>query len=264
MAQMMASLSKMLAPGMLGMGVGSMIGQLATRVFGVYDLPIPRATPTLLLVPANVDRFAREWEIDVDEMRLWVLAHELAGATLFGVEHLADRVRSLVQRHVAGFRPDPSAISDKLSMLDASSDDPMAAVQEALGDPEVLLGAVTSDEQRALAPLLDTAVVVTIGVIDWVVDAVAVRVVGGNALQIADAVRRRRAEASPDDIFVERLLGVKLGAAQTQRGKTFVQGVVDRGGERALDPLFSDPEAFPTPNEIEAPGLWLARVADAG
>lgn len=264
MAQMMASLSKMLAPGMLGMGVGSMVGQLATRVFGVYDLPIPRATPTLLLVPSNVDSFAAEWEIDVDEMRLWVLAHELAGATLFSVEHIAERVRSLVQRHVAGFRPDPSAISDKLSMLDTSSDDPMAAVQEALGDPEVLLGAVTSDEQRELAPLLDAAVVVTIGVLDWVVDAVAVRLVGGNALQIADAVRRRRAEASPDDVFVERLLGVKLGAGQTQRGKAFVQGVVDRGGERALEPLFNDPEAFPTPNEVEAPGLWLARVTDAG
>ena len=37
----------------------------------------------------------------------------------------------------------------------------------------------------------------TIGVIDWVVDAVAVRVIGGNALQIAEAARRRRAESDP-------------------------------------------------------------------
>jgi hypothetical protein len=137
----------------------------------------------------------------------------------------------------------------------------MAAMQQAFGDPEVLLGAVRSAEQVALEPELDAAVAVTIGVIDWVVDAVAVRIIGGNSLQIAEAVRRRRAEASPDDIFVERLLGIRLGAEQTARGKAFVQGVVDRAGENGLAPLFSDPSAVPTPNEIEAPGLWLARVA---
>ena len=86
------------------------------------------------------------------------------------------------------------------------------------------------------------------------------RIIGGNALQIAEAVRRRRAETSPDDIFVERLLGIRLGAEQTARGKAFVQGVVDRAGENGLESLFTVPDAMPTPSEIEAPGLWLARV----
>src|SRR6056297_38455 len=74
MAQMMAGLGKMMAPAMLGMSVGSMVGNLARRAFGVYDLPYPRATPTLVLVPTNIDRFAADWEIELDEMRLWVLA----------------------------------------------------------------------------------------------------------------------------------------------------------------------------------------------
>ena len=214
-----------------------------------------------MLVPTNIDRFAADWEIELDEMRLWVLAHELAGLTLFSVDHVADHLRGLVQRHVAAFRPDPSAITDKLTSLDVDQTDPMAAMQQAFGDPEVLLGAVRSPEQAELEPLLDAAVAVTIGAIDWVVDAVAVRIIGGNALQIAEAVRRRRTEVSPDDVFVERLLGIRLGADQTARGKTFVQGVVDRAGEQGLAPLFSDPEAMPTPNEVEAPGLWLARVS---
>ncbi len=261
MTQMMAGLSKMMAPAMLGMAVGSMVGNLAARAFGVYDLPIPRATPALVLVPPTIDAFAAEWEISLDEMRLWVLAHELAGLTLFSVPHIADHLRGLVQRHVGAFHPDPSAVTDKLTSMDMDQGDPMAAMQQAFGDPEVLLGAVRSDEQMAMEPTLDAAVATAIGVIDWVVDAVAVRIIGGNALQIAEAVRRRRAEASPDDLFVERLLGIRLGADQTARGKAFVQGVVDRAGERGLDPLFSDPEAAPTPNEIDAPGLWLARVS---
>jgi len=260
MAQMMAGLGKMMAPAMMGMSVGSMVGNLARRAFGVYDLPIPRSTPALVLVPGTIDAFARDWEIELDEMRLWVLAHELAGLTLFSIDHIAGHLRQLVQRHVGAFKPDASAMTDKLTSLDIEQSDPMAAMQQAFGDPEVLLGAVRSPEQIALEPELDAAVAVTIGVIDWVVDAVSVRIIGGNALQIAEAVRRRRAEASPDDIFVERLLGIRLGAEQTARGKAFVQGVVDRAGENGLAPLFNDPNAVPTPNEIEAPGLWLARV----
>jgi putative hydrolase len=260
MAQMMAGLGKMMAPAMMGMSVGSMVGNLARRAFGVYDLPIPRATPALVLVPGNIDTFAADWSIEIDEMRLWVLAHELAGVTLFGLPHISDHLRSLVQRHVGGFRPDPSALTDKLTSLDIDQSDPMAAMQQAFGDPEVLLGAVRSPEQIALEPELDAAVAVAIGAIDWVVDAVSVRTIGGNALQIAEAVRRRRAESSPDDIFVERLLGIRLGAEQTARGKSFVQGVVDRAGESGLSPLYGDPAAIPTPNEVEAPGLWLARV----
>lgn len=261
MSQMMAGLSKMMAPAMLGMAVGSMVGNLARRAFGVYDLPIPRATPALVLVPPTIDAFAAEWEITLDEMRLWVLAHELAGLALFSIDHVADHLRGLVQRHVGAFQPDASAVTDKLSSMEMDQSDPMAAMQQAFGDPEVLLGAVRSNEQMAMEPTLDAAVATAIGVIDWVVDAVAVRIIGGNALQIAEAVRRRRAETSPDDLFVERLLGIRLGADQTARGKAFVQGVVDRAGERGLDPLFSDPEAAPTPSEIEAPGLWLARVS---
>jgi putative hydrolase len=261
MAQMMAGLSKMMAPAMLGMAVGSMVGNLARRAFGVYDLPIPRATQALVLVPPTIDAFASEWEISLDEMRLWVLAHELAGLALFSIDHVADHLRGLVQRHVGAFRPDASAVTDKLVTMDADQGDPMAMMQQAFSDPEVLLGAVRSDEQLALEPVLDAAVASAIGLIDWVVDAVAVRIIGGNALQIAEAVRRRRAENSPDDLFVERLLGIRLGAEQTARGKAFVQGIVDRAGESGLAPLFNDPGAAPTPNEIGAPGLWLARVS---
>jgi len=45
------------------------------------------------------------------------------------------------------------------------------------------------------------------------------------------------------------------------RGKNFVQGVVDRVGEPGLTRLLALPDSMPTPNEIGAPGLWIARVS---
>ena len=114
MAQMMAGLSKMLAPAMLGMAVGSMVGKLAQRAFGLHDLPIPRDQREIVLVGDTIDSFAAAWEIPIDEMRLWVLAHELCGHVLFSVPHIREPLTDLVRRHVGAFRPDPEAVADKL------------------------------------------------------------------------------------------------------------------------------------------------------
>jgi putative hydrolase len=265
MMQMMAGLSRMMAPAMMGMSVGSMVGQLSQRVFGLHDLPIPRDKHEVVLVGRTIDEFAAEWEIPLDQMRLWVLAHELSGFQVFSIPHLHTGVADLVRAHVGGFRPDPSAIADKLGGFDPlggdASGDPMAALQQAFSDPEILLGAIESPAQRDLRPRLDAAVATVVGYTDWVVDAVAVRVIGGEALRIAEAVRRERAESSSDDLFVERLLGIRVGEDQVRRGKAFVQGVVDRAGETGLTRLLRLPDSMPTPSEVDAPGLWIARVA---
>ena len=260
MMAMMANLSKMMAPSMMGMAVGSMVGRMATQAFGQYDLPIPRQDTSITVLPGNIDRFAEEWSISADEMRMWVLAQELTGHALFSITSLREDFASLVRRHVGAFRPDPEAIAEKLGSLDSDDDDPMQAMQKVLGDPAVLLGAVQSPEQRELEPLLDAAAAVVIGYVDYMVDGVSVRVIGGDALRIAEAVRRRRVDHGADDLYIERLLGLRLTHHQVQRGKNFVGGVVDRVGEARLSALLARPNALPTPAEIDAPGLWVARL----
>jgi putative hydrolase len=260
LTQMMAGLNRLMAPAMLGMAVGSMVGQLAQRAFGEHDLPIPRERHAIAIVARNVDDEAAATGVPVDQLRLWVLAHEMAGHVAFARPHLRDPLAALVRRHVGAFSPDPQAVMDKLAGLDVASADPMAALSQAFGDPEVLLGAVRSPEQLALEPELDAAVATVVGYTDWVVDAVAVRIIGGDALRVAEVVRERRVQTSAEDVFVERLLGIRLGPEQVARGKAFVQGVVDRSGDGALHLLTTTPGGLPTPAEVDAPGLWLARV----
>ena len=261
---MMAGLSKMMAPSMMGMAVGSMVGRMANHAFGQHDLPIPRSDASISVLPSNIDRFAEEWSISIDEMRMWVLAQELTGHALFSITSLREDFASLVRRHAGAFRPDPEAIAEKLSSLDADESDPMQAMQQAFSDPALLLGAVQSPEQRELQPSLDAAAAAVIGYVDYMVDGVSVRVIGGDALRIAEAVRRRRVDHSADDLFIERLLGLRLTHQQVQRGKNFVGGVVDRVGEARLSALLACPNALPTPAEIDAPGLWVARLELAG
>jgi putative hydrolase len=260
MASMFNALNKMMAPAMMGMSIGTMVGQLALRAFGQYDLPVPRpGSRHVLCVAPNIDDFARDWSIEGDDMRMWVLIHELTTHAVFEVDHVRTTLADALTQYVAGFRPNPSALMDRLTNADMSDTDPMAMMQKFLTDPAILLGAVRSPAQEAQAPVLDALVAALIGTVDYLVDAVSAKLLGGGS-RIAEAVRRRRVEASPQDTFVEQLLGLKLSKDHVQRGQAFVDGVMERAGADGLAKLFTQPGNLPTPNELDAPGLWLARI----
>ena len=259
-AAMMLSLNKMMAPAMMGMSIGSMIGQLSLRAFGQYDLPIPREPRNqLLLVASNVEQFANDWSIAVDDMRMWVLIHELTSHAVLSVNHVRDSINQQISKYIAGFRPNPNALMDRLTTLDLGTSDPMAMMQKFLTDPTIILGAVRSPEQERQAPVLDAMIASVIGYIDHSVDAISSLVLGGGA-QIAEAVRRRRVESAPHDSFVEQLLGLRLTRQQVERGHAFAEGVTERAGHDGLSQLFTQAGNLPTPNELDAPGLWLARI----
>ena len=259
-AAMMLSLNKMMAPAMMGMSIGSMIGQLSLRAFGQYDLPIPREPQNqLLLVASNVEQFANDWSIAVDDMRMWVLIHELTSHAVLSVNHVRDSINQQISKYIAGFRPNPNALMDRLTTMDLGTSDPMAMMQKFLTDPTTILGAVRSPEQERQAPVLDAMIASVIGYIDHSVDAISSLVLGGGA-QIAEAVRRRRVESAPHDSFVEQLLGLRLTRQQVERGHAFAEGVTERAGHDGLSQLFTQAGNLPTPNELDAPGLWLARI----
>jgi len=261
MAAMLGQFSGLLAPTMMGMTIGSMVGLLAKRSLGQYDLPLPRrAERAPMFVLTNIDEFAAEWNLSTDDARMWTLISELTLHTIISIPHVAAEVERLVRSHVAAFRPDPNAIMDKLSSIESS--DPMQimqSLQNVLGDPEVLLGAIRSPEQDRLQPHIDTVLSLVVGWADHIADQVGARILG-NPARIAEAARRRRIESGEETAFVERLLGLRLDRSRVEQGKSFVAGVVERAGARGLDPLFDRTTALPTPAELDAPGLWLARL----
>lgn len=260
MASMMAGLAKLMAPAMMGMSVGSMVGTMSLHAFGQYDIPLPREPiQQLLLVPSNIKTFAADWSIPIDDIRMWVLIQELTAHAVLGVSHVRETISATVRRYVAGFRPNPTAMFDRMTDIEITSDDPVAMLQKFLGDPSLILGAVRSKEQEALSPTLDAMVAAIIGFIDHSVDLVTSRVLGGGS-QIAEAVRRKRVESTSNDVFLEQLLGLRLTRHQLERGRTFIDGVVERAGSEGISQLFSAPDNLPTPSELDAPGLWLARL----
>ncbi|MEY4600807.1 MAG: hypothetical protein RLZZ201_498, partial [Actinomycetota bacterium] len=113
--------------------------------------------------------------------------------------------------------------------------------------------------QDRIAPSLDAAVAAIVGYIDHCVDRASARILGDGS-RIAEAVRRRRVSQSADRVFVERLLGIDLTTERVALAHQFVAGVIERAGEEGLAQLLDRPGNLPTPAEIVAPGLWLARL----
>ena len=66
--------------------------------------------------------------------------------------------------------------------------------------------------------------------------------------------------AHKGDRFVEKLFGLELSQKQYDRGEAFVRGVVERAGRDGLARLWTSTRELPTPNEVDAPGLWWERI----
>jgi putative hydrolase len=263
---LMAGLQQMMAPMILGMNAGSLVGHLATRSFGQYHLPIPRLATAqqpghqVEVLIDRVDAFADDWSLRRDDVRLWVCVHELTLHALLAVPHVRAALTDLLTRHAATFRPDPDALSRAIDGMELHDDaNPAGALQQMLGRPDLLLGASSTPEQERLVPQLDALVAFVVGYVDHIVDAASARLIGSGSA-VAEAVRRRRNETSSADHYAEHLLGLRLGRSQVERGQAFVKGVIERAGEDGIRRAWEAAGNLPTPAEIDAPGLWLARL----
>ena len=256
----LAPLMKMVGPMMLGMTAGSMVGHLARRCFGQYDLPIPRgASDELMVLPGNLDAFGEEWSLPPADLRLWICLQEVAVHSVLLVPHVRTRLDDYLLRYVSSFEPDPGALEEHLGALDLSDPSATSNFELTFSDPQLLLGAMQSPTQRELLPAFETLIATIVGYVDHIMDIVGGRMLSDYSM-LAEALRRRRVEADTSDRFVERLFGLELTQATYDRGTAFVHGVVERSGEEGLSRLWESERMLPTPNELRAPGLWLARI----
>lgn len=261
-AQMLGGLFKFLNPMMIAMAAGSMAGHLATHSFGNYDLPIPRSGNKIFIIDRNIKEFADEWTLEVTDIRLWVLIHELTMHSILSRPHVADSIMSLLSKYVKGFHHNPHSLQEKFENLDLSGSDPsqiQSQLESALGDPDTLLGAMRSDEQASVVPDLEALLSVVVAYTDYVIQESCTQLIASYT-SLVEVFHRRRVTTDTSDRFVEKLFGVNLRIELIEQGQLFINGVIERAGRDGLEQLWTERRNLPTPNELLAPGLWLARI----
>ena len=253
MGQMLGSLGPM----MVAASAGSMIGHLGQRALGQYDLPVPRPGHNVLVVPTTIDASATEWGVPVDELRLFTLIHELTAHAVLATPHVQSRLEALFLDFASAFRPNVEMIGEKFGNLSDLSE--LANISEQLSDPQLLLDMMRSPAHDLLVPQLDALVAVVLGYVDTAVERACTNLVPSSE-RIREAMRERTLGVTPADRFMERLLGIEIDASTLERGDRFIQGVVERAGDEGLERLWADDLDLPTAAEVDAPGLWLARI----
>jgi len=247
-----------LGPVFLGMQFGSAAGHLARRAFGQYALPLPwPESSTLLLVPGNVQRFADDWSLPLQEVQLWVCLRELtmhAVLTRPGVRSSLSTLLGDASAHAAAAQRNiVERLGDSLNLGD------QASLEEALGDPEALLADLISPEQRNISSAL-TALTTALGAyVDHVTGTIAETLTSSPGA-LREAWYRYRIEEGKGEQAFAGLFGLDVGQEEVDRGRAFVNGVIERAGDDALTRLLGEELDLPTPAEVEAPGLWLARI----
>jgi uncharacterized protein (DUF2342 family) len=98
-----------------------------------------------------------------------------------------------------------------------------------------------------------------LGFVSHTVDSIAVGLIRSHPI-VKERMRERWTDVAPADRFMERLLGLEIDEHTLSRGDLFIQGVVDRAGDDGLRRLWADELDMPTAAEVDAPGLWLARI----
>jgi putative hydrolase len=257
-ADLVARWMATMGPMLTALQLGSAVGHLARVTLGQYELPIPRPSPTtLLVVPANVETFAGEWSLPGDEVRLWVCLRDVTTHAVVTRPHVAERLHGLLAEVVRGMAEDALAIADRFEGIDPGDPE---ALQRILGDPQSLLGTDRPPERQRVSDDLVAVTSALLGYVEHIVDRAGERLLGGRTA-LAEAWRRRQVDRDASDRGAELLLGLDLGPAQVDRGREFVRGILDRAGEEGLARLWTSPHALPTPAEADAPGLWLERIS---
>lgn len=257
MDQLLGNLPQVIGPLVLGAQAGGMVGHLASRAMGQYDMPmLAPSTDVLMAVPDVIDRFAKEWDLAPDDVRMYVGLRDVAHHAVLSRPHVGAALKDHLMAYAGAFHIEMDTIEQRLGALDPTD---IMSFQQSLGDPEALLGDIQSDEQRRLLVPFRALLAALAGYTDFIVDKVGQRLVGSYPL-VSEAFRRRRLEDSTGQRVLGKLLGIELDQATIDRGHAFVLGVLERSGEGELSRLWEYPAGLPTPAEIDAPGLWLARI----
>jgi len=206
------------------------------------------------ILPQNVIGFASGLDIPIDQVQLYLAVRELAHARLFRhAKWLRLQLLTSITEFARGIHID----TDRLEELAADFDP---------NNPEELRSAMTSgalippktDDQLAALGRLETMLALIEGWVD-VVTAEATKRLPSSAA-IAETVRRRRASGGPAESAFATLVGLELRPRRLREAAAMWQQVTDAVGNDGRDALWSHPDAVPTGEDIDAPGLLVARL----
>ena len=244
-----------------GAQLGLVLGWMATRVLGQYDLLLTEGDDegdVVSYVGPNIVALERRHGFPPRQFRLWIALHEVTHRCQFtAVPWLRPHFLSLVDQALSGMNPDPKRVLDTLRRAAQAARSGQNPLEEA-----GLLGLVAPPEQLAVITRIQAMMSLLEGHGD-----VTMGRAGATELPAAERFARvlqdRRSKAGFPARVLQQLLGIEAKLKQYAMGERFIAAVEAAGGPPLLARVWEGPEMLPTIEEIREPAHWVARAGPA-
>jgi coenzyme F420 biosynthesis associated uncharacterized protein len=220
--------------------VGYMLAFLGRRVLGQYDPQLLGAEPIgadgLYLVETNVEEWQRQAHLPEEDLRRWLILHEMTHAWQFAAHpwlrrHMEESVKVLVDS-VTRKGPAFSRFAAFAGVLPAQ----WRVMRQVQGTMSVVEGYSNLVMNRLGSKLLP----------------------GFDRLE--KAYRERSSGKSALEVLIWKLTGLDLKLQQYKTGEAFCQAIYERHGLLVLNRVWDGPESMPTLHELRNPEAWHRRV----
>lgn len=241
-----------------GTETGVLLGYLAQRVLGQYDLLVldddDEAADAVYYVGGNVLSLEKRFAFRPRDFRLWIAIHECTHRAQFtGVPWLKGYYLSLVDASLSSIDPDPRRLVQAL----ARAAEELRAGRNPLDDGG-LVALLASEEQRGALGRVQALMSLLEGHGNRVMNRLGREYVSGQA-RMARVLQARR-QTTGMIAVLHKLVGLESKMRQYEIGEAFVDAVEREGGPRAIDAAWRGPDSLPTTDELREPLAWLTRV----
>lgn len=245
--------------------VGLLLGYMARRVLGQYDLALLGREPVtstgkLYYVEPNIRGIEKKLGLPREDFRMWLALHETTHAFEFEAHPWVRlHFNGLLDRYMHFLKQDTEFLKQGIQGLkvfanrvrerNVSGDETSGSWLEALMD----------DEQRALFAEMQALMSVIEGYSNHVMNAVGKSLLDNYELISRRFEERQRQRSQADQLFA-RLTGLDVKMEQYRQGEAFVDAVVAARGHAFAHHVWDKPENLPTMKEIRQPSLWVSRM----
>jgi coenzyme F420 biosynthesis associated uncharacterized protein len=241
----------------IGAQVGALLGFLARRVLGQYDLsllsPDPAVRGSLYFVEPNIARVQGKLGLNDEDFRLWIALHETTHAFEFeAYPWVRDYFNELLRTYF-------DQLNNQLESLGGSLGQLISRVLEGRTNGKHWIEMMLTPEQRELFDKIQALMSIVEGYGNHIMNAV-----GRQLLPSFDQIEQRVAQRQQNKTLFEqifnRVTGMDLKLAQYQQGEAFVNAVVAKRGGAFAHRVWERRENLPTMEEIRNPDAWISRI----
>jgi coenzyme F420 biosynthesis associated uncharacterized protein len=248
--------------------VGLLLGYLARRVLGQYDLALlgkePITDGKLYFVEPNIRQVQRTLKLPLDDFRMWLALHETTHVFEFEAHPwLRAHLNGILEQYFEFLSQDVGQLRDGLGGVRALLDRARDRSNGASGGMASWIERLMTPEQRSLFSQMQATMAIVEGYSNHVMNAIGRRILPSFDQISHQFEKRQREKTVAEQIFL-RLTGLDMKLEQYRLGETFIDHIVAKHGHELARRVWEGPEQMPTLDEVKQPDLWIARMTGKG